>query len=178
MANTLVNPDQLDDYPGAPFTPGVVDAAVGGLRGDVGWHIAPEVTETITVNGSPDQTLILPTLKIAQITAIRDVTGTTPVAVTGWRMASRAGLLWREEGWPCGFAAVEVDLVHGHADVPPELLPAVAWYCQQQLTDSSLSAEQLGAWSETYRNPASSLRSPVIEYPAAVIAKFNTQTEA
>ncbi len=175
MANTLVNADQLDDFPGAPFKPGIVDAAVGGLRGDVGWHIAPEVTETITVDGSPDQTLILPTLKIATITAIRDVTGTTPVAVTGWRMASTAGLLWREDGWPCGFAAVEVDLTHGFADTPPELLPAVAYYCQAQLTDANVSTESLLSWSKTTRpisSPSTGQGSPL-----AILERFNVKTE-
>ena len=177
MTNTLADPADLADYPGAPFTQGVVDAAVASLRGDCGWHIAPEVTETLVVNGSPDKTLILPTLLIVEITAIRDVSGTTPVTLTGWRQQSRAGLLWRDEGWPDGFEVVEVDLTHGHTDTPAEILPAVAYYSQAQLSDSNVSTESLLSWSKTTR-PLSSPASPGQGSPLAVLARFNVKTEA
>ncbi len=177
MANTLADPADLADYPGAPFTQAVVDAAVAALRGDCGWHIAPQATETLTVNGSPTQTLILPTLYIVGITAIRDVSATTPVTLTGWRMASRAGLLWREEGWPDGFEVIEVDLTHGYTDTPAELLPAVAYYSQAQLADSNVSTESLLSWSKTTR-PLSSPASPGQGSPLAVLARFNVKTES
>lgn len=177
MTNTLADPADLADYPGAPFTQAVVDAAVASLRGDCGWHIAPQATETLTVNGSPTQTLILPTLYIVGITAIRDVSGDTPVVLTGWRMASRSGLLWRDEGWPDGFEVVEVDLTHGYTDTPTELLPAVAYYSQAQLADSNVSTESLLSWSKTTR-PMSSPASPGQGSPLAVLARFNVKTEA
>ena len=176
MTNTLVDPPDLAAYPGAPFPQSVVDAAVANLRGDVDWHIAPEVTETITVDGSPDDLLVLPTLRIVTVTAVRDVSGTTPVTLTGWRVNKKAGLLQREEGWPEGFEALEVDLTHGYTNTPAELLPAVAYYCQRQAVDASLSSDSLGAWSESYGSPASST-APAMEYPAGVIAKFNVRTE-
>ena len=176
MTNTLADPADLADYPGAPFTQAVVDSAVAALRGDCGWHIAPEVTETLTVNGSPDKTLILPTLLIVEITAIRDVTGTTPVTLTGWRQASKAGLLSRDEGWPTGYEALEVDLTHGYADTPADLLPAVAYYSQAQLADSNVSTESLLSWSKTTR-PLSSASSPGQGSPLAVLARYNVKTE-
>ncbi len=159
MANTLADPADLADYPGAPFTQAVVDSAVAALRGDCGWHIAPQTTETLTVNGSPTQTLILPTLYIVGITAIRDVSATTPVTLTGWRMASR------------------VDLTHGYTDTPAELLPAVAYYSQAQLADSNVSTESLLSWSKTTR-PLSSPASPGQGSPLAVLARFNVKTES
>jgi hypothetical protein len=48
MANTLVSPYDLEDFPGAPFSDTLVDAAVSEIRGEAGWHIAPQVTETLT----------------------------------------------------------------------------------------------------------------------------------
>jgi hypothetical protein len=39
MANTLVSPYDLEDFPGAPFSDTLVDAAVVGPRRG-GWHIA------------------------------------------------------------------------------------------------------------------------------------------
>ena len=167
MANTLVDPADLADYPGAPFTQAVVDSAVAALRGDCGWHVAPVLTETVTVDGSDTQTLFLPTLKLVSVSAVRDVTRTTPVAVTGWRMV-RAGRLIRVAGWPCGPDAVEVDLVHGYADTPAELLAAVAHYCQAQRVDSNVSTESLLSWSRTLRS--SSETSP--DLVAKVLGDF------
>jgi hypothetical protein len=177
MTNTLVDPPDLADYPGAPFSQKVIDAAVANLRGVVGWHIAPEVTETITVDGSPDKLLVLPSLRIVAITAVRDITGTTPVTLTGYRINTKTGILQRDEGWPDGFQAIEVDLKHGYIETPVDLLPAVVWYSQQQTIDASLSSEQLGSWSEAYGNSASSFRSPSMEYPTEVIARYSVRTE-
>lgn len=157
MANTLVDPADLADYPGAPFTQAVVDSAVAALRGDCGWHIAPVLTETVTVDGSDTRLLFVPTLKLVSVSAVRDVTGAAPIALTGWRK-SGAGMLSRAAGWPCGFDAVEVDLVHGYAETPAELLPAVAYYCQAQRNDETVSAETLLSWSKTFRS--SSKTSP------------------
>ncbi|HEY9353816.1 MAG TPA: hypothetical protein VIP28_11220 [Nocardioides sp.] len=176
MTNTLADPADLADYPGAPFTQAVVDSAVAALRGDCGWHIAPEITETLTVNGSPDKTLILPTLLIVEITAIRDVSGDTPVVLTGWRMSSRAGLLRREEGWPDGFEVIEVDLTHGHTDTPADLLPAVAYYSQSQSADQTISTESLLSWSKTTR-PGYAPTSVGQGSPLAILARYNVKTE-
>jgi hypothetical protein len=176
MTNTLVDPPDLADYPGAPFPAGTVDAAVANLRETVGWHIAPQVTETLTVHGSNTDLLVLPTLKIVTVTAVRDVSSTTPVTLTGYRVNSKAGLLQREEGWPEGFEVVEVDLTHGLTECPKDLLPAVAWFCQRQTVDASLSSESLGSWSESYSGPMSA-QSPVMGYPAEAIARYTVWTE-
>jgi hypothetical protein len=177
MTNTLVDASELAGYPGAPFSPAVVDSAVAALRGDCGWHIAPEITETLTLNGSPDKTLILPTLRIVEITAIRDVSGDTPVVLTGWRQASKAGLLWRDEGWPEGLEVVEVDLTHGNTETPPDLLPAVAYYVQSQSSDSTVSTESLLSWSKTTR-PGYAPKSLGQGSPLSVLARYNVGTES
>lgn len=177
MVNSLVSPADLASFPGAPFAPAIVDAAVANLRGDVQWHIAPEVTETITVDGSPDQQLVLPSLRIVEVTAIRDVTSTTPVTLTGWRVNVKTGILQRDEGWPDGFQAIEVDLTHGYTETPPDLYPAVVYYCQRQTVDASLTSEAMGAWSEGYSSPPGAGGAQTMVYPASVIAKYNVGTE-
>src|SRR5690606_40983530 len=57
--------------------------------------------------------LILPTLRLVSVSEVRDMTGDEPRVLTGWRM-SQAGMLSRRGGWPSGFGAVEVDVVHGY----------------------------------------------------------------
>lgn len=162
MSNTLVAPSELAGFPGAPFTDAVVDAAVAALRGHAGWHIAPEVTETVTVDGSDTRLQVLPTLWLTSVTEVRDVSGTTPVVLGDWR-AARAGMLRRPGGWPRGFLTVEADITHGHEQTPADLLSVVAGYCQLALADPEIMQESLGSWSVTARDVLSSMQSETLE---------------
>lgn len=132
MANTLVEPADLLPFPGAPFTQEVVDAAVAAVRKTAGWHIAPSVTETATVESQGGRFLFLRTLHLTEVTAVRDVTNSTPVVLDGYRTHQtdefKAGILDRPCGWPCG--VLEVDLTHGYPECPEDLLPAVAELCR------------------------------------------------
>lgn len=155
MANTLVTPQDLSDFPGAPFAISTVDVAVAALRRDAGWHIAPQVTETVLLDALGGRDLILPTRHLVNVTEVRDVSTSTPVVLTGWRK-SKAGILHRDAGWPSGFQSVEVDMVHGYTVTPPELFPLVAVYSQLQAVNSTVKQEALGSWSRTLRSQAPS----------------------
>lgn len=153
MPNTLVHHTELEDYPGAPFAQSIVDAAVDRLRRDVGWHIAPQVTETRKVDGHGGRLLVLPTLQLVNVTEVRDITGDTPEVLDEWRK-SAIGILTRDAGWPCGLEAVEVDMVHGHSTTPLELLAVVADLCRATQSDPRVQQERLGNWSRTLRGTA------------------------
>lgn len=146
----LALPADLVDFPGAPFPPSIVEAACEAVRRDARWHIAPPVTETVTVDSGGGTLLVLPTLRMTAVTEVRDVTGDAPEVLTGWRKSS-AGLLYRSSGWPVGLAAVEVDLTHGHDVCPPELLPVIAARCQWALVDSTVSQQSSGPFSVSVR---------------------------
>lgn len=161
MTNTLVAPSDLSGFPGAPFADGVVDGAVGGLRLVAGWHIAPSVTETLTLDSDGGTRLILPTLHLTAVTAVRDVSEDAPTEITGYRW-SKAGVLSLLSGWPCGFQSVEVDIVHGYAECPPELLGSLASACQSSAINHNLSAKSTGPFSETYRDTSGSIVDPVV----------------
>jgi hypothetical protein len=137
MTNTLVTALQLAPFPGSPFDDQHVDAAVADIRAEAGWHIAPVVTETVTVSTSGGWgLLILPSLKVATVTAVRDVTNVTPRTVTGWRLRP-GGLLYLAYtgSWTCGY--YEVDLQHGYATTPKDLLPVIASRAAEVATASS-----------------------------------------
>lgn len=121
MTNTLVSPVDLESFSGAPFDDVLVDVAVADIRGEAGWHIAPEVTETLTLTSYGGTVLFLPTRKLVAVTAIRDVTTGSTVLADWTRMSTG---VYRRTGWPIGL--VEVDLTHGFAATPQDLLPVVA----------------------------------------------------
>lgn len=153
MPTDLVGETDLDDFPGAPYPLLIVQAAAESLRRDCGWHIAPEVEETLTVDGTDGRELILPTLRIVAITEIRDVTDPdNPVVLDDWRVANVRGIVYRRIGWPCEVGSIEVDLTHGYATCPPELFPEVATRCRaaSSAVDSTIKSTQIDDFKESY----------------------------
>lgn len=152
MANTLADPSDLADFPGAPFTESIVDAAVGAIRAAARWHIAPVITETLVLDGNfGGPVLFLPTRLLLAVASVEDLTDPdTPVTLTGWRK-SRAGMLSRACGWPCEFESIQVTgMQHGYAGTPPELLQVIAEYAVNARTNSSVRQETSGAESITW----------------------------
>lgn len=163
MSNTLVGPDDLYAYPGAPYADSLLDGVVAAIRSEVGWHIAPVLTETVTIDARGGVLLMLPTLRLVTVTAVRDVTTpAAPVTLTGWR-ASAAGMLYREEGWPLGFATLEVDMQHGYASTPADVITAIAERAQTAGTNSALASRSVGPFSETYRSVSEMNTTPLID---------------
>ena len=115
----LVDAGALDGFPGAPFDLAVVLAASDSVRHDCGWHIAPEVTETVELE-SDGPIVALRSLRVAGVEAVRDAQ--TNEVLTGWQLR-RAGVLYRSGGWP---RLVEVDLTHGYEVCPHALRPVIA----------------------------------------------------
>lgn len=121
----LVTSVDLSPFPGAPFDDSVVLSAGATIRNLCGWHIAPTLTETVTVNSDGGHDLFVDSRMLTSVTAARDVSGDTPVILTGFRW-STAGRVWRDVCWPRGFQVVELDIVHGYDRCPDDLLPLVA----------------------------------------------------
>lgn len=127
-ATPLAAPSDLTAY--GTFSEEIVHAAGQGIRRETEWHIAPQITETLLLDGDGSNTLILPTLHLVTVSAVRDVSGDTPAEVTGWRKSSSGILTLRYGYWPVGSETVEVDLVHGYETCPAELLPVLARRCR------------------------------------------------
>lgn len=138
----LLSGIDLDGYPGAPFAPNIALAVGESIRSEAGWHIAPSVTETLTLEGNGGRWLILPTLYLTAVTEVRDVTDPdSPVVLGDWSAAKtprfRAGCLRRDCGWPC--TDLEVDIVHGYDSCPSDLLPAAAALAQVAKVNKGVS---------------------------------------
>lgn len=147
MANTLVSLDDVRDFPGGPFNPTAVDIAAAAVRAAAGWHIAPVLTETITVQSWGERELILPTMRIVSVSAVRygGVTYTSSWTVTP------SGLLRTGGYWPMG--PIEVDLTHGYAKTPLDLLPVIVDYVRNASNprDPSIATQAVGQVSVGYR---------------------------
>lgn len=168
MANDLVGPQDLAAFPGAPFSDEVVDAAVETLRGSAGWHIAPSRAETMTLDTEGGGRLILDTLRLTAVTAVRNTLGATTSPILGFRW-SRAGVV--AGNFPTGFQSVEVDVVHGFPTCPADLLPVIASLATGASTDAAISQETSGPFS-VVRSDLSTLASWLDRSAGSVLARY------
>lgn len=137
----LVAPSDVEGFPGAPFSAGVLAAAAGQVRSECGWHVAPVVSETVTVEAGGSLAL-LPSLRVVSVEAVRDEAGNV---LTGWRFRPN-GILKRAGGFP---EVIEVDFTHGFDACPPELVGVIADRAQR-VKAGQIRQESLGARSVSY----------------------------
>jgi hypothetical protein len=165
MTNSLVTPDDLAPFPGAPFSDEVTDAAAAAVRVACDWHIAPSLTETVIVESYGSRFLILPTLYLTAITSIYDVTDdAAPVIITGYRTAAtaqfKAGMVDLGSRWPRGM--MEATITHGYDECPPDLLPAIAEVARSARTTGELSQVSADGVSRTISGRVSHENSTAI----------------
>ena len=158
MSYDLIGPDDLAHLSGAPFTEGEVEDAVASLRAALGWHIAPVIEETVTLDVTcSDPVLRLPTRRLVSVEEIRRTDTDAVIEATGYKVSTALSRIRRGSSWPSGYGAVEVDMTHGFAECPPELRPIIG-----QMIDSGRSGggdvtqESLGSWSVSYGSGGSS----------------------
>ena len=126
----LLTLEALSGVRGAPTDQVVLDRLSERIRTICGWHIAPELTETVTLDSYGQDTLPLPTLHLVDVTSVRYWNGSEMVPLDGWD--SRTGwsptscVIHRPGGFPIGRRAIEVTMVHGYTTVPGAIVDAVA----------------------------------------------------
>jgi hypothetical protein len=113
-----------------PPTPDGVDefawrAAVSTIRGYCEWHIAPSVTETVTVDGAGDGILLLPTLYLTGLTAVTD--DGTVIADSEIQWSQRGAVRRGTQRYSCyrwtnKYRGIAVTMTHGYTDFPHEVL--------------------------------------------------------
>ena len=107
-----------------PIPPEGVDrdawsAAVASVRAYCGWHIAPEVTETLTVDGSGTSVQMLPTLRLVDLISITNAGSV--VADPEW---STSGMV--RGCWTSRFRGVVAEMRHGFEEWPSDLVAVIA----------------------------------------------------
>lgn len=128
-----------------------VQAAQAAIRAFCGWHVAPVLKETLVLDGTGTDTLLLPTMRIVNLLSVK-VNGRNVTDQVRW---SEAGML--ENVWfPKQFRAVEVTLQHGF---DPTALTDVAGVIERAAkrfaTDPTIRSQSVGGASVTYGGTAS-----------------------
>ena len=149
----LVTPTEvLAAYPGVSISHDDLAAVADDIRSAAGWHIAPEVAETVTLRSQREEALVLPTLKLSEVTAVRYWDGTAWAAVAGWDPVlgwdARACCVYRPGGVPAGL--IQVDMGHGYPQTPPSLLRGVVALASPIRDAADVTAESVTARAVTY----------------------------
>lgn len=96
-----------------------IAAVTDWIRGRCGWHIAPPVTETITLDGTGTRVVSLPSL---HVTDVDEVTEDGAAVDIEW---TDVGLLRHPGRWADRWRSVEVTFTHGYPEVPADLAKVV-----------------------------------------------------
>jgi hypothetical protein len=135
----------MTDY-ALPPTPDGVDefawrAAISAIRGYCGWHIAPSVTEVVTVDGPGRGMLQLPTLHLTAVTSVTNDSEVVDLTSTEFQWNERGALRQRCNYWTYAWRGVTAEITHGYEDFPQDVL-AVA-------RDMAKAADRVGASAYT-----------------------------
>lgn len=134
----------------------LINQATALVRRYCGWHVTPNVVETVTLDGSGNGTQILPSLR---------VTGITSVTYDGVLLAA-SDYSWSPFGvieydtagpyflsayrWLNGTGKVVVTMNHGYVDAPDLAGVVMAIASRAQSSPNGVVRTQSGPFSETY----------------------------
>lgn len=92
-------------------------AANGAVRRACGWHVAPIIDETLTLDGRGGTALLLPSKRVHEVTKVLNDGVDVTEAV---KFSRKSGILTLASGWSRDVGAIEIDLRHGYdlAEVP------------------------------------------------------------
>lgn len=95
-----------------------LDAALAAAQRYCGWHVTPVLTNvTVTLDGTGDSTIVLPTLMMTQLVSVSEDGVALDLADLNW---SQRGLIIKRSGlrWSEMFSSVAVTMSHGYASAP------------------------------------------------------------
>ena len=120
------------------------DAACATVRAFCGWHVAPSVTQPMTVDGPGGSMLLLPTLHLTNVTSVTN--DGTAVTDPEW---SEAGMV--RGAWSTKFRGVTLSMTHGYELCPDDVaLVAQALALRVQANPESAVRVQRGPFSDQY----------------------------
>lgn len=133
-------------------------AALAAVHTYCGWHIAPEVEETLTLDGPGAGVLLLPSLHVVGITSIIENGVELDPATYQWSESGlvRKGLvMWTTHivsRWTAAYRGIEVSLTHGYAQMPADVQSVVDALAKRMSASvpAGVTQKAIGPFSESY----------------------------
>lgn len=96
------------------------DSACAALRTYCGWHVAPTVTQDMTLDGPGTYELLLPTMHLTDLVSVTE--GGAAVTSPEWSakgLVRKGGYPYR---WSDRYRSIVVSMTHGFDECPGELI--------------------------------------------------------
>lgn len=159
----LATPDLLADYTkGAvpvtdPRAERILAAASLAVRRIAGWHIAPVIDETMTLDGPGGTLLELPTMRVVEIRALTErlpgrfqAKSWTPEQIEALEWSAMGTIRRRDGAWTDRYRGITVELRHGY-DQAPDIAQVVCQVAAMALSSpTGAVSEQAGGVSVQY----------------------------
>lgn len=148
----------VDDVRSTDRTAQDLDAASQVIRNYCGWHIFPELTESLVLDGPGTPLLVLPTRRLLAVTALTETalgTGSSAVVVNvaDLEISTRKGLVWHASRrcWTARASGIAITIRHGYPLPPPDVAQlAVSLASRLSANPQRLRRIQVGQRSEDY----------------------------
>ena len=134
--------------------PRAADALARGsaiIRNFCGWHVAPSVEETLTLDGPGGRLLTLPSMFVTDISSITQCDDLVDPASYTW---SALGLVTRMARWTTEDRGITVTLTHGHATSDAAKSILLSMVARDLMSPLGVVREQAGALSVTWSQTA------------------------
>lgn len=153
-------------------------AANAAVRRECGWHVAPVITETLTLDGRGGTRLLLPSLRVhAVIRVLNDGEDVTARV----RYSRRAGILTLPTGWSTDVGSIEVTLEHGHPieDVPDIAALIITLTKRAAASGATIAQQNLGPAGVRYAlgTDGAPLSLPLLASEKATLAPYTLAGE-
>ena len=134
-----------------PRLPSLIRAAQAAVQTWCGWHIAPIITETVTLDGNGGRAIQLPSGRVVAIDSVQAGGVEWDPAQYGW---SQAGMLESYgPAFPRRFRSVRVTMRHGYEEAPAVasvITQAVLGACASPMGATREQAGQVAvSWART-----------------------------
>lgn len=148
-----------------------IRAAQGAVRRFCGWHVAPSVSETLTLDGFGGQTLHLPSKHVTEVTKVLS----DGVDVTDQVDWSSAGMMELRSGmWSSRLGGISVDLTHGfELDEVPEIAALILTVGKRARTQPGVASQSVnGAAMSAFSAGGAPLGVPLLSIERETLAPY------
>jgi hypothetical protein len=152
-----------------------LNAANAAVRRECGWHVAPVITETLTLDGKGGTSLLLPSQRVIALGSVlndgEDVTSRV-------RFSRTSGVLTLADGrWCDNVGSIVVTLTHGHTleEVPDVAALIVTLTKRAAAAGVNITSQGIGPASVTYATgrDGAPISLPMLESEKATLAPFS-----
>lgn len=120
------------------------------VRAYCGWHIAPQRTDTLVLDGPGGPLLVLPSLHVVSVASVAENGTEVDPEGYAWSAAgvvrrTSSATVWRScAGWTDDYRAVSITLTHGYDEMPLDVQAVIDRLAARSVDDPS-QYSQVGA---------------------------------